>query len=132
MAASSQIRVLIVDDHPQVRAGIAAVLGNESDILIVGQAGDGREALEKIAELSPDIVVMDIRMPLLDGLEATRLIMKSKSHPKVLILTQMEQEEYIKRAREYGAHGFFPKVSIGSGLAAAIRQVQKGQRLFAA
>jgi len=121
-----KIRVLIVDDHAVMRDGIRALVGVHNDIEIVGEASEGREAVEKVKELVPDVVVMDIAMPDLDGMEATRRIMKEKTQVKVLILTQHNNKEYILSAIKAGAAGFVPKRALGSDLIAAIRAVYQG------
>ncbi len=121
-----KIRVLIVDDHAVMRDGIRALVGVHDDIEIAGEASEGREAVEKVKELAPDVVIMDIAMPDLDGLEATRRIVKEKTQVKVLILTQHDNKEYILSAIKAGAAGFVPKRALGADLISAIRAVYQG------
>ena len=120
------IKVLVVDDHAILRDGIRALLGLHDDIEIVGEASEGKEAIEKTRELAPDVIVMDIAMPGMDGLEATRRIRKKNPKVKVLILTQHDNREYILSAIKAGTTGFIPKRALGSDLISAIRTVYKG------
>ena len=119
------IRVLVVDDHAILRDGIRSLLESQEDILVVGEAGDGAEALETISTLLPDIVLMDISMPKTNGLEATRLIKERFPHVKVLILTQHDNREYIAPALGAGASGYVLKRSGRRELLNAIRQVHE-------
>jgi DNA-binding NarL/FixJ family response regulator len=126
------IRVLVVDDQELVRAGFAMILRAQEDIEVVGEAGDGREALERARELGPDVVLMDIRMPVLDGLEATRrLLAGSEPHPKVLMLTTFDLSEYLYDAMKAGASGFLLKDAPREQLASAVRTVAAGDALLA-
>jgi DNA-binding NarL/FixJ family response regulator len=120
------IRVIIVDDHAIMREGIAALLAIHDDIEIVGEAADGREALAVVSELSPDVVLLDISMPLMDGLEATRRIRKARPDTNVLILTQHEDKEYVLSAVKAGAAGCISKKAVSSELVSAIRAVYRG------
>jgi DNA-binding NarL/FixJ family response regulator len=122
---TNKIRVLIVDDHTIVRDGISALLALAGDIEVVGEAANGSEAIDKVKELNPDIVLMDISMPLMGGLESTRRICKD-SRVKVLILTQYDDKEYVFPAIEAGASGFISKVAASSELASGIRSVHNG------
>jgi two-component system response regulator NreC len=122
----AKIRVLVTDDHAIVRDGICALLGITGDIEAVGVAANGREALEMVGKLSPDIVLMDIVMPLMDGLEATRRIRKEFPGTRVIILTQYEDREYVLPVIEAGASGFISKVAAASELVSAIRAVHRG------
>jgi DNA-binding NarL/FixJ family response regulator len=122
----AKIRVLVADDHAIVRDGICALLALTGDIEAVGVATNGREALEMVAKLSPDIVVMDIVMPLMDGLEATRRLHKKLPGTKVIVLTQYEDREYVLPVIEAGASGFISKASASSELTSAIRSVYRG------
>lgn len=122
----SKIRVLIVDDHTILREGIRALLAAHDDIEVVGEAADGREAVEKVHQLSPDVVLMDVAMPLMDGLEATRRIRKENPKAKVLILTQYDNKEYILSSIKVGASGCVPKRVVASELVSAIRAVHLG------
>lgn len=121
-----KIRILVVDDHAVLRDGIRALLSTHEDIEIVGEASEGKEALAKVRELVPDVVVMDIAMVGMDGLEATRRIRKKNPEVKVLVLTQHDNREYILSAVKAGAAGYVPKRALGSDLVSAIRAVRKG------
>ncbi len=121
-----KIRVLIADDHAILREGIGALLKLADDIEVVGEAADGRQAVEKCQQLDPDVVLMDIAMPGLGGLEATLELKKLGSRAKVLVLTQYEDREYITRFLKIGVAGYVLKKAAGSELAAAIRAVQRG------
>ena len=119
------IRILVVDDHAILRDGIRSLLESQEDILVVGEAGDGSEALEVISTLLPDIVLMDISMPKTNGLEATRLIKERFPHVKVLMLTQHDNREYIAPALGAGASGYVLKRSGRREMLNAIRQVHE-------
>jgi len=121
-----KIRVLVVDDHTIVRDGICALLALAADIEVVGEAENGREAVEKVKQLAPDVVLMDIVMPIMDGLEATRRIRKEFPETKVLVLTQYDEEEYIFSIIEAGAKGFISKTAASSELASGIRAIHHG------
>jgi DNA-binding NarL/FixJ family response regulator len=128
--ATKRIRVLIVDDHSVVRDGIKSVLELQTDIEVIGQAENGKESLEKVDKLSPDIVVMDIMMPEMNGLEATKQIYKKYPHTRVVMLSQYDDEENILAAEQLGAYGFIPKRSASAQLVNAIRAVHYvGKRL---
>ncbi|MFQ5996508.1 MAG: response regulator [Dehalococcoidales bacterium] len=120
-------KILVVDDHAVFRDGIRALLDIYDDIEIVGEAADGKEAIAKVRELAPDIVVMDIAMPEMDGLEATRQIKKKYPKVKTLVLTQYDNKEYIISTIKAGAIGYLPKKAIGSELVAAIRTLHGGE-----
>ncbi len=122
----SRIRVLVTDDHAIVRDGICALLAVTDDIEAVGEATNGREALEMVASLAPDIVLMDIVMPLMDGLEATRRMHRKFPRTKVIVLTQYEDREYVLPVIEAGASGFVSKAAAASELLSAIRSVHRG------
>ena len=119
--------MLIVDDHTLVRAGIRSLLALVSDIEVVGEASDGKEALIKIEQLRPDVVLMDLAMPVMGGLEATRRLRRSFPGIKVLALTQYDNSEYVIPIIEAGASGFVTKMSAFSELAAAIEAAYKGE-----
>jgi len=121
-----KIRVLIVDDHTLVRDGIRALLELVADIEVVGEATNGREALEKVEQLAPDIVLMDLAMPIMGGLEATRRIRRQFPETKVLALTQYDDSDYVVPVIEAGARGFVTKMAAFSELASAIQAVYKG------
>ncbi len=122
----TKIRVLVVDDHAILRQGVSALLAMHGDIEVVGEASDGREAINKAVELKPDVVLMDIALPLMNGLEATRRIHKMNPKTKVLILTQYDSREYILSSIEAGAAGCVPKKAVASDLVSAIRAVYQG------
>lgn len=119
--------MLIVDDHTLVRAGIRSLLALVSDIEVVGEASDGKEALIKIEQLRPDVVLMDLAMPVMGGLEATRRLRRNFPGIKVLALTQYDDSEYVIPIIEAGASGFVTKMSAFSELAAAIEAAYKGE-----
>lgn len=121
------IRVLLAEDHTIVRKGIRSLLDDEPSITVVGEAENGREAVEKAEELQPDIVLMDHTMPLLNGLEATRQLRKRLPDTQVLILTMHTNEEYIFEFLQAGAAGYLVKQSAPTDLVAAIRAIQSGQ-----
>jgi DNA-binding NarL/FixJ family response regulator len=126
-----KIRVLIVDDQALVRAGFRMILESEDDIEIVGEAGDGLEALEAVRELRPDVVLMDIRMPNLDGLEATRRIVDDDGEaPRVLMLTTFDLDEYVYEALRAGASGFMLKDTPPEQLVTAIHVIASGDALL--
>ncbi|MFP3898995.1 MAG: response regulator [Dehalococcoidia bacterium] len=122
----AKIRVLVTDDHAIVRDGVCALLALTDDIEAVGEATNGREALEMVASLSPDVALMDIVMPLMDGLEATRRLRKEFPETKVIVLTQYEDRDYVIPAIEAGASGFISKAAASSELTSAIRSVYRG------
>jgi len=121
-----KIKVLIVDDHTLVRDGIRSLLALVADIEVVGEAANGREALEKTRELTPDVVLMDLAMPIMSGLEATRRIRKEFPGTKVLALTQYDDSEYVIPIIEAGARGFITKMAAFSELASAIQTIYRG------
>ena len=128
--AKKRIRVLIVDDHSVVRDGIQSILELQNDMEVVGQAENGKEALEKVGTLSPDIAIMDIMMPEMNGLEATKQIYKEYPKTRVVMLSQYDDEENILAAEKLGAHGFIPKRAASAQLVNAIRAVHYvGKRL---
>jgi DNA-binding NarL/FixJ family response regulator len=122
-----KIKVLIVDDHTLVRDGIRALLALVADVRVVGEAANGREALEKVRKLAPDVVLMDLAMPIMSGLESTRRIRKRFPGTKVLALTQYEDREYIVPTIEAGARGFVSKTAAFTELASAIQAVYQGE-----
>jgi DNA-binding NarL/FixJ family response regulator len=122
----AKIRVLVTDDHAMVRDGVCALLALTGDIEAVGIATNGREALEMVRELTPDVVLMDIAMPIMDGVEATRRIHKEFPKLKVLALTQYDDKAYVFPVIEAGASGFISKTAASSELVAGIRSVHRG------
>jgi DNA-binding NarL/FixJ family response regulator len=125
------IRVLIADDQGLVRAGFRMILKAESDIQVVGEAADGAEAVARADRFAPDVVLMDIRMPGVDGIEATRRIVAREGAPRVLVLTTFDGDEYIYSALRAGASAFLLKDAPEHQLLAAIRVVADGGSLFA-
>jgi DNA-binding NarL/FixJ family response regulator len=126
------ISVVVADDQELVRTGFRVILNSEPDIEVVGEAADGREAIEMAKQLGPDIVLMDIRMPILDGLAATRRIVTGPdSRPRVLILTTFDLDEYVYEALRSGASGFMLKDNPADQLITAIRVVAEGEALLA-
>ena len=122
-----KIRVLIADDHAIVREGIRLILAAHEDIEVAGEAQDGLETIKRVGELAPDVVLMDIAMPGLGGLEATIELAKTAPQSRVLVLTQYDDAEYIYRFLRAGAAGYVLKKSVGSDLVAAIRAVAQGK-----
>ncbi|MGW7239877.1 response regulator [Streptomyces sp. NPDC054804] len=128
---SSPIRVVIADDQQMVRQGFTVLLNAQPGIEVVGQAVDGLEAVVKVAELTPDVVLMDIRMPELNGIEATRRIVGERPDIKVLVLTTFDLDEYVYEALRAGASGFLLKDASADQLAEAVRVVAAGDALLA-
>ena len=125
------IRVLIVDDQSLVRAGFRMILEAEEDVEVVGEAADGHEAIDAALELKPDVILMDVRMPNVDGLEATRRLLDGKTHgPRVLILTTFDLDEYVYEALRVGASGFLLKDTPPEQLVEAIHVVSNGDALL--
>lgn len=126
-----KIRILIADDHAILREGIRALLAFQADMEVVGEAADGSEAIEQCRRLHPDIVLMDIAMPGLGGLEATLEIKKEDPRIKILVLTQYEEREYIRRFLKAGMAGYVLKKAVSSELATAIRAAYRGGLVLA-
>ena len=125
------IRVLLADDQALVRSGLRLILESRDDLDVVGEAANGREAVELAAVTSPDVVVMDIRMPELDGIEATRTIVARGASPRVLVLTTFDLDEYVYQALRAGASGFLLKDASARQLADGVRVVAAGEALLA-
>ena len=124
---NQKIRILLADDHAVLRAGIRALLDTQPDIEVIGEAGNGQQAVARVRELQPDIVLMDIGMPDLDGMAATRQIKEAYPQTRVLILTQHENKEYVLPAFKIGASGYVLKRAEGDELLTAIRAVYAGE-----
>ncbi|MCI0478605.1 MAG: response regulator transcription factor [Anaerolineales bacterium] len=120
---SKPIRVLVVDDHAIVREGICALLARRKDIQVIGEAADGKRAIDAVAQFDPDVVLMDIQMPVLDGLEATREIHKRFPAMRILVLTQHDSKEYVVPLLRAGAVGYITKSARATELIGAIRAV---------
>jgi two-component system nitrate/nitrite response regulator NarL len=125
-----KIKVLIVDDHPVVRKGLHSCLANRENLKIVGEAGDGAEAILKVKELSPDIVLMDINMPGMDGLAATETLRKDSPRTKVLVLSMHSTRDYVLRIIKAGARGYVLKDAPTEELVRAIEVVNMGDAFF--
>ena len=124
------IRVLTADDHPVVRDGLAALIANEADIEVIAEARDGRQAVALFAEHLPDVVLMDLRMPGMDGVEATRAIVASHPGARIVALTSYEGDADIYRALEAGASGYLLKDMLGKEVIRAVRAVMVGERVI--
>lgn len=125
------IRVVLVDDQKLMRDGIATILGNDPGIDVVGSAADGAAGLEVVTSTSPDVVCMDVEMPVMDGIEATRRICAEPGSPQVIMLTTFDREDYLLRALQAGAVGFLLKTGSPEQLIAGIRTVAEGEGLLA-
>ncbi|MGV9269822.1 response regulator [Kitasatospora sp. NPDC003701] len=125
------VRVLLVDDQPLVRSGLRVIMADHPDLAVVGEAGNGAEAVRLVGELSPDVVVMDIRMPGMDGIEATRLITAGPATARVLVLTTFDEDDHVYAALRAGASGFVVKDMALDDILAAIRVVAAGDALIA-
>jgi DNA-binding NarL/FixJ family response regulator len=127
---TSSVRVLIVDDDPLVRSGLGLILGGSPEIELVGQAADGREALAETRAARPDVVLMDIRMPVLDGIEATRELAALPDPPRVIVLTTFGADDYVVRALSAGAAGFLLKDTPPADIVAAVQRVAAGEPML--
>lgn len=130
MPLAKKITVLLADDHTVVRQGLRALLSAEDDIEVVGEAENGRQAVMMVQKLRPEVTLMDVAMPLLNGLEATRQILRSVPGARVLVLTTYGDEECIQQLMEAGASGFLIKQTAANDLLKAIREVQRGNAFF--
>jgi two-component system NarL family response regulator len=128
--ADKPIRVLCVDDHPLVRKGIASILGNEADMWLVAEAGNGRDAVELFRRHHPDVTLMDLRMPVLDGIAAARAICGEFPDARIIALTSYDGDQDIYRALEAGVRGYLLKESVHTEVLSAIRLVHSGRRLM--
>ena len=128
VTSASPIRVLAVDDHPLIRAGVVAFLATEPDLQVVAEAANGEEALEQYRELRPDIVLMDLSMPVMDGLSATRAILDEFPDASVIVLTTYDGDEDIHRALDAGARGYLLKDMVAADVLNVIRTVHGGRR----
>ena len=126
----STIRVILADDHVIVRDGIRALLESETDIEVVGEASNGREALEMAKDLTPDVIIMDIRMPEMNGIEATQLLPQQSPNTRSLILTMHDMEEYVLRSIDSGAYGYLLKDTSKDEFIKAIHAIYKGERYY--
>jgi len=124
------IKVLIADDQALLRGGLRAILDAEDDIEVVAEAEDGAAAIDEALRVHPDVVLMDIRMPRLDGLEATKRLLASGSRARVLVITTFDRDEYVFHALRAGASGFLLKSASGEALASAVRTVARGDSLL--
>ncbi|WP_455359539.1 response regulator [Streptomyces sp. SYSU K21746] len=125
------VTVLLVDDEPLVRVGLRAVLEAQPDIEVVGEAADGAAVVPLVRQLRPDVVAMDVRMPLLDGIEATRAVLRTVDEPpKILVVTTFENDEYVYEALRAGADGFLLKRSRPAEIVHAVRLVAEGESLL--
>lgn len=128
MTSPRVITILAADDHPMIRAGLAAVIGAELDLSLIAEAANGEEALEQFREHRPDITLMDLRMPVMDGLAATRAILGEVPSARIIVLTTYDGDEDIHRALAAGARGYLLKDSLRTELLNTIRAVDRGQR----
>jgi DNA-binding NarL/FixJ family response regulator len=124
------IRVLLVDDDPLVRSALSLMLGGQSDIEVVGEASDGEAGLAMVSQTQPDVVLMDIRMPVMDGLEATRVLHSRPSPPAVVVLTTFDADDHVLRAVASGADGFLLKDTPPGDIVGAIRTVAAGDAML--
>ena len=131
MTVPLKARVLLADDHAMVRRGLRLILDAEPDLEVVAEAGDGREAVQAVDQHRPDVVLMDLRMPVLDGVEATRQITDRHRDVRVVVLTTFDLDEYVFEALRAGASGFLLKDAPAEELASAIRVVAAGESLLA-
>lgn len=126
----TRIKVLLADDHTIVRDGIGALLADEPDMEVIGAAKDGREAVQLAGVLEPDVVLMDVVMPGLNGLEATRQLRRDRPHIQILVLSMHEDEEYVRQMLAAGASGYVLKDAAARDLLAAIRAVYRGEAVL--
>jgi DNA-binding NarL/FixJ family response regulator len=130
MPDASTIRILVADDHTVFREGLLAVLGREPDMEVVGEAATGKEVLERAAELMPDVILMDIQMPHVNGIEATRRILETNPHVGVVVLTMFEDDDSVFSAMRAGARGYVLKVAEPAEIVKVVRAVAVGDAYF--
>jgi DNA-binding NarL/FixJ family response regulator len=130
MSADGPVRVVIVDDDALVRAGLAMILGGDDGIEVIGQAGDGQEGVALAQRVNAQVVLMDIRMPVLDGLAATKRLMAQPGPPKVIVLTTFDGDDYVVRALRDGASGFLLKDTPPAEIVAAVHKVAAGEHML--
>jgi len=128
MTAPSPITILMADDHPLIRSGLAAVMSTEADLRVVAEAANGEEALEQYRAHRPDVVLMDLRMPVMDGLSATKAILAEFPDAKIIALTTYDGDEDVHRALAAGAQGYLLKDMLRTEVLSAVRSVHRGQR----
>lgn len=128
--AEDALRILVVDDEPLVRQGLALILGSEPGLVVVGEAGSGAEAVALARSLAPDVVTMDVRMPDVDGIRATELVLRLPQPPKVLVVTTFSSDDFVLGALRSGASGFVLKRAGAAELVAAVRAVASGDGLL--
>jgi DNA-binding NarL/FixJ family response regulator len=129
-SVTSPIRVLLVDDDPLVRAGLRMILSSAEDLVVVGEVGDGSQAVQAVREHRPDVVLMDIRMPELDGISATQRLRELPGPPQVIVLTTFHLDEYVLRALRVGACGFLLKDTPPTEIVHAVRLVAAGEAML--
>jgi len=129
-APANYIRILLVDDHPVVRKGLSACLSDRANLIVIGEAADGMDAVRKVGELSPDLVLMDVEMPVMNGLIATETICKRFPKTKVLVISMHNNPDYVVQAIQMGARGFALKTAPSEELLKAIDIVQRGEPFF--
>ena len=128
--SANPIRVLVADDHPVFRRGMRAILGVEPDTELAGEATDGQQALDMALELRPDVILMDLNMPKVSGIEATRRIVQASPHTAILMLTMFEDDDSVFAAMRAGAHGSVLKGADGAATLRAIHAVANGEAIF--
>lgn len=126
----AQIRIILADDHTVIRSGLRLLLEQQPDFKVVAEAEDGRQAVQLVAEHHPDVVILDIGMPRLNGIEATRQIVAQEPHPNVVILSMHSDESYVLRALKAGARGYILKNAADADLIRAVRAVSEGKSFF--
>ena len=131
MTAGPELRLLVADDQAVVRLGFTALLNSVDDMSVVGVAGDGREAVRLAQQLRPDVVLMDIRMPVMGGIDATRLLREAPDPPRVLVLTTFDLDDYVYDALRAGASGFLLKDATPEEILSAVRVIGRGEALLA-